>query len=278
MEVSINIEFNHLFVTLDAESLEAVNESEFIANEFCNLSKLKTEADSESWTGTYLIGKSSYLELFAPGGAEKVKEGSSGIGFSTVQIGEIDKIEEQLRKLVPGRTRRGMRIRKMDNGEVPWFHYLTVEQPEGSGFSSWLMEFHPDYLARKGVKQGEFGLVDRGALLRPKSGDEAKRLLYNDISEVALELTPEEHNDLKLLLRAFGYELSVSGATAHYHSNNFLLKVVEQSGPVYRVRQAICNLTRSWEVEQEFRFSNRVMLSMSKEAGRWLFERGKETD
>ena len=274
----MNVEFNHLFVTLDVESVEAVNKSEFIANEFCNLSRRKTEADSESWIGTYLYGIKSYIELFAPGGAEGVKEGFSGIGFSTAQIGEIDKIEEKLKKLAPERIRRGMRIRKMDNGEVPWFYYLTVEQPENSGFSSWLMEFHPDYLARKGVKLDESGLVDRGVLLKPESGLEAKRLLYNDISEVDLELTPAEHNDLKLLLRAFGYDLSVSGETVHYRSNNFLLKVAEQSAPVFRVRQAISSLTWSWEGEQEFRFGDHTMLSISKKTGRWLFGQGIGSD
>jgi len=274
----MNVEFNHLVVTLDAESVEAVTESEFIKNEFCNLSRRKTEADGESWTGTYLYGKRSYIELFAPGGAEGVREGHSGIGFSTVQIGEIDKIEEHLKKSAPGQINRGLRIRKMDNGEIPWFHYISIEPPKDSGFTSWLMEFHPDYLVQKGIKLDESGFVDRSALLRPGRGYETERLLFDDISAVELELTPAEHKYLRLLMRVFGYELSVSGATSHYRSNDFWLKVTEQPTPVYRVRQATCDLVRSLDAEQEFRFGERAMLSMSKKAGRWLFGQDQGSD
>ena len=93
----MGIEFNHLYVTLDTETLESIAKSEFISQEFCTISRDTVETDKESWAGTYLRGKHSYLELFAPGGAEGFREGFSGIGFNSKQAGQIDIVEEKLK-------------------------------------------------------------------------------------------------------------------------------------------------------------------------------------
>ena len=86
----MGIEFNHLYVTLDPETLDSIGKSEFISQENCTISRNTVKTDLESWTGTYLMGKHTYLELFPPGGAEGLREGFSGIGFNSQQPGQID--------------------------------------------------------------------------------------------------------------------------------------------------------------------------------------------
>ncbi len=93
---TMGIEFNHLYITLDAETLESIGQSEFISQEFCTISRDTVKTDTESWTGIYLRGKHSYLELFPPGGAEGLREGFSGIGFNSQQAGEMDIVRKSL--------------------------------------------------------------------------------------------------------------------------------------------------------------------------------------
>lgn len=265
------VEFNHFYVTLDAESVKSIDQSEFLANQFCNLTRTTVEADDESWTGTYLVGKRSYLELFGPGGMEGLREGFAGIGFSTRRTGQIDEIEERLEKLVPGKIKRHLRLRKGTDGEVPWFHYLYIEDSDDGGFSSWLLEYHPDYLATKGIHLGESGLIDRAAYLWPKTEEEPYNLLLDDIPEIELEITPEEHNVLQMLLGAFGFESARSGEAVSYRSRDFALKVTEMSAPIYRIRRVTCSLTSRLDAEKDFSFGDNATLSIKKDSALWLF-------
>jgi hypothetical protein len=49
------------------------------------------------WKRYYLRGKYAYLEIFAPGGAEGLKENFSCIGLNIQPAGQIDLVEEKLK-------------------------------------------------------------------------------------------------------------------------------------------------------------------------------------
>ncbi|MHC4426174.1 MAG: DUF5829 family protein [Planctomycetota bacterium] len=270
----MDVELNHLLVTLNADSVDSITESKFPANNFCNLSRNTVEADNGSWTATYLNGKQSYLELFARDEAGELRESFSGIAFNTQRIGQIYEIEARLEKLLPGRVRREMRILKTDAGKVPWFCYVYIVDSEATGLYSWLMEFHQDYLESKDIRLSESGLLDRSTLLTSKIGHDSYTSLFDDIVEVDLELTSQEHNNLKILLCAFGCESSQTGKVTHYCSNGFVLNVSETSTPIYRIRKATCSFTEDSEVEEELRFGDSVMLSMNKDSAYWQFGPG----
>ncbi len=114
------------------------------------------EADNGSWTATYLNGKRSHLELFAPN--KVLREGFSGIAFNTRKMGQIDEIEARLEKLLPGKIKRELRILKTDTGMLPWFDYVIIEDSEALGLYSFLMEFHKDYLKSKEIILSESDL------------------------------------------------------------------------------------------------------------------------
>jgi hypothetical protein len=266
----MNVAFNHLYITLDAGSVEAVGASEFLATQFCKLERASVEADGERWTGTYLLGKRSYLELFEPGGWKG--EGFAGIAFSTRRMGQIDDIEERLEKLLPGKVRRNLRVRKGAEGELPWFHTLYIEGAHEGGFAVWLMEYHPEYLASKGIRLGECGCIDRAAYLWPEPEKEPHQLLFEDMLEVEVEVTAEEHANLGALLRALGYAPARNGEVARYRSEAFRLKVREVPAPTYRIRKAVCSLTGGAGEERELSFGDRAMLSVKQGSALWWFD------
>lgn len=265
----MEIEFNHLYITLDSETLESIATSEFICQDFSTMSRDTVQADEESWTGIYLRGKHTYLELFAPEGVKGLREGFSGIGFNTKQVGQIDIIDERLKSLVAGEILSRLRIRQTEEGKVPWFYYLALKNSEKEAFAPWLMEFHQDYLDYKDITLPGAGSFSRAAYLQTLDSSETS--LFKDISEVHLELTAPEHEKLGLLLQAFDYQSSCSENITIYRSNGFILQVSEKANPIYRIRKVICMITAQSHQERSYTFGNNARLSVSGDLAIWQF-------
>ncbi|MCP2729484.1 DUF5829 family protein [Limnofasciculus baicalensis] len=266
----MGIEFNHLYVTLDTETLESIAKSEFISQEFCTITRDTVETDTESWTGTYLRGKHSYLELFSPGGAEGLREGFSGIAFNSQQAGQIDIVKDFFRSLFGSKEiLSDLRVRQTEDGKVPWFHYLSINPVEREAFASWLMEFHQDYLKYKNIKLTSAGYFNRAAYL--KNLDTSEASLFDDISEVHLELTLAEQEELALLLQAFGYDSSCVGDVTTYHSHGFIIQVSQKVAPRYRIRKVVCTLKDKPHQERTFMFGKNAQLNVGNSFAIWEF-------
>lgn len=264
------IEFNHLYVTLDPETLESIAQSEFISQEFCTISKDTVKTDTESWTGTYLRGKHTYLELFPPGGAEGLRKGFSGIAFNSQQARQIEIVQKKLGSLLGSKQILSyLQVRQTEQGKVPWFHYLSINPSERQAFASWLMEFHQDYLDYKNIKLIPSGCFNRAAYL--KKLDNSETSLFDDISEVHLELTLSEHKDLALLLQAFGYDSSCVGEITTYHSSSFIIRVCQTNTPRYRIRQVVCTLKDQPHQERTFTFGKNAQLNVDRSLAIWKF-------
>ncbi|MEQ9233032.1 DUF5829 family protein [Coleofasciculus sp. E2-BRE-01] len=265
----MGIEFNHLYVTLDTETLESIAQSEFICQSFCTVSRDTVETDTESWSGIYLRGNYAYLELFPPGGAEGLKQGFSGMGFNTQQTGQIDSVAEKLRGLSAKETFSDLQVRQTEYGKIPWFHYLTLNPSEREAFAAWLMEFHQDYLDYKNIKLTPAGCFDRAAYL--KTLDTCETSLFEDISDVHLELTVSEHEELALLLRAFGYHSSGVGDMTIYRSDSFTVQVSQNVAPRYQICQVVCTIKEQPHLERMFTFGDNAKLKVGRELAIWQF-------
>jgi hypothetical protein len=265
----MGIEFNHLYVTLDTETLESIAKSEFISQAFCTISRDTVETDTESWAGTYLKGKHTYLELFAPGGAEGLREGFSGIAFNSKQAGQLEIVEQQLKSLVDREPFSSLRVRQTEEGEVSWFHYLTIKNSEREAFAPWLMEFHQDYLDYKNIKLTSDGCFNRAAYLKNINTSETS--LFDDISEVHLELTLSEHEELALLLRVFGYHSSCLGDITTYRSHGFTLQVSQKVAPIYRIRKVVCTMKAQPHQEINLTFGDNAQLNVGRDLAIWQF-------
>lgn len=266
------IEFNHLYVTLAAETVDAIAESDFIVDAF-SLARQTIKTDGGSWTGTYLRGKQTYLEFFAPGGAADFRTGHAGIGFSTQRLGQLDQIEKGIAVLAVGRLHRRLRRRQTEQGEVSWFHDLRIVPLEKQHFTAWLMEFHEDYLQTENVKMTAAGLFDRGAYMAVRGVSDS---LLDDISEVHLDLLSEEQVVLDQLLRALGFHVSRVGSTAVYHSAGFTLRISTLSAPVYRIRKVICSMTVPSSETKEYVFGHEARLAVHGASMVWSFGSGTD--
>ena len=199
---------NHFYAVVDSETVSAVERSSYLSG-FIDYEKTTVSAsDGESWTGRYLQGKSTYIELFGPddyGGAE---EGDVGLAFGTDRVGAINTMARHLFK-DGAKFSRNVRRRNLDGQEVGWFRSIELEAKIDRA-EFWAMEYVADYLdhpaANKEVAEAEWDLVSRERYNR----DDYLGKLVEDVTYVAFHVSKEGIDELIPLILAAGYEIRES--------------------------------------------------------------------
>lgn len=158
----INVFFNHIYAIIDEDTYDAIKNSTFLKNEFSNFEERTNANENTTWTGIYLTGESTYIELFNNKDKKKLQEGElkiaeTGIAFSVDRQEEIEKIIKPFQQLFPGNIRDGLFKRNFDHSIVPWFYYLegTNALSMKPYLSTWIMSYHQDYLKYKNINYSD---------------------------------------------------------------------------------------------------------------------------
>ena len=125
----IEVLLNHFYVTPDPAGFEA---AERFLQGFGALEKRTTIRRDMTYTGLYLYGQSTYLELLHP--ASSSFGSPSGIAWGIETPGGIDAF---------CRATRGAAVQEISRGEVPWFRSCRPEQL--AGLTEWAMEYVPAF-------------------------------------------------------------------------------------------------------------------------------------
>src|SRR6188768_3701368 len=95
---SIKVDINHIFFCIDSVSYENLLKHEFLAKTFANTRELSSKTLTDSYTGKYIFGRNSYIEIFASnsykGSSPQLgdKFGDVSVVFKTAKWGDLDKI------------------------------------------------------------------------------------------------------------------------------------------------------------------------------------------
>ncbi len=198
---SPNVYLNHIISVLDQETGKAVGESEFIKEDLGSYSETTVKADhGSSWTGKYIMGSRTYVELFTPV-ARKFKLGEWGMGLGVEEPGGTDSCLMALRGKFRRKVTMFSRKRLIEGQLVPWFRGVQFKPPT----SFWIFEYLPDYMdAYKGASMSEEDKISRERYNRPghdKNGS------FLDVEEVTLALGRSEGTILVKALSALGYRI-----------------------------------------------------------------------
>ncbi|WP_439656679.1 DUF5829 family protein [Lentzea sp. HUAS TT2] len=199
--------YNHAWGTLDRATADAVEHSRYL-RDFADFEvRTTTGAGGRTWTGRYLRGHETYLEIFGLGDVpgQDGEAGSAGLGLSTEHDGDIEKLKTRLRA-AGQKPIDFTQTRDFGDGKpVPWFDSLfLVERYER--FGAWAMEYRDEYLddPRGKVGPAKFpGDVTRKRYLP----DAYKHKAMRDISLIHLAVTPADLAATVPLLRAGGFSL-----------------------------------------------------------------------
>lgn len=200
--------YNHAYGVLDRETADAVEHSAYL-REFADFEvRTTTGSGGQTWTGRYLMGRETYVELFGVGdlpGQDGVL-GAAGMGVSTERDGDLDTVIQRLRDM--GITDPLLFQQTRDFGDgvpVPWFDAVFTTG-EYDAFGTWGMEYRPEYFADPRGRTGPArypGDVGRDRYLR----DDYAKHLMRDLTSIRLGVTPRDLANTVPLLRAGGFQV-----------------------------------------------------------------------
>ncbi|MFF0137640.1 DUF5829 family protein [Streptomyces sp. NPDC005227] len=198
--------FNHTYGVLDRETADAIEHSDYL-RDFANFQvRTTTGADGQTWTGRYLMGRETYLELFGVGdvAGQDGTLGSAGTGLSTERAGDIATVTERLKDAGVTDPVEFLQTRDFGDGvPVPWFD-AVLTTTEYDAYGAWAMEYRPEYFAdpRGNTEPAAFpGDVGRERYL----SDDYSAHLMRDVSSVRIAVTEGDLADTVPLLRAGGF-------------------------------------------------------------------------
>jgi hypothetical protein len=198
--------YNHAYGVLDRETADAIEHSAYL-RDFANFQvRTTTGAGGQTWTGRYLMGRETYLELFGVGDlpGQDGTLGSAGMGISTERAGDLPTVVERLRDQGIANPIQFRQTRDFGDGvPVPWFDAVfTTDQYDA--FGAWAMEYLPEYFADPRSNTGPAGYpgdVSRERYLPDGYRDH----LMRDVTGIRLAVTERDLASTVPLLRAGGF-------------------------------------------------------------------------
>ncbi|MFF2135763.1 DUF5829 family protein [Streptomyces sp. NPDC058193] len=239
--------FNHSYGVLDRETADAVEHSDYLRDFASFQVRTTTGADGQVWTGRYLMGRETYLELLGVGdlAGQDGTLGSAGLGLSTERAGDLATVTERLKEEGVAEPVEFLQTRDFGDGvPVPWFDALLTTTTYDA-FGAWAMEYRPEYFAdpRSNTEPASSpGDVGRERYL----SDDYRTHLMRDVTSVRLAVTEGDLADTAPLLRAGGFavrSVAHGGVVAERGGITLRFDVVtrEQAG----LRQVGMSLNRS---------------------------------
>jgi hypothetical protein len=199
---------NHGYAVLDQATADAIEGSEFL-KEFADFSVRTVSAEGgDRWTGRYLRGQTTYLELFGPhdGGGDL---GSTGIGLSPDREGGLATFSERLPVSGMSEFEYSQRFRQLESEQIPWFRLISP-RAESDTLSIWGMEYLPGFMNdprnEKRVSRGPDDVISRARYL----GDGFQRHLLRDICALEIATTLHDAAIAKPLFLAAGFAVKES--------------------------------------------------------------------
>lgn len=198
--------YNHAYGVLDRETADAIEHSAYL-RDFANFQvRTTTGADGRTWTGRYLLGRETYVELFGVGDlpGQDGLLGAAGMGVSTERAGDLATVIERLRDQGVTDPVEFRQTRDFGDGvPVPWFDAVfTADRYDA--FGAWAMEYRPEYFAdpRSNTEPASRpGDVGRERYL----SDDYRDHLMRDVTHLRLGVTESDLADTVPLLRAGGF-------------------------------------------------------------------------
>ncbi|MEU0730123.1 DUF5829 family protein [Streptomyces sp. NPDC006140] len=266
--------YNHAYGVLDRATADAIEHSSYL-REFAHFQvRTTTGSGGQTWTGRYLMGRETYLELFGVGDlpGKDGTLGAAGLAVSTERAGDLPTVIERLRKQGVTDPIEFRQTRDFGDGvPVPWFDAVfTTDQYDL--FGAWGMEYRPEYFAdpRGNTEPAAHpGDVGRERYLP----DTYRDRLMRDVTGIRLAVTARDLAATVPLLEAGGFavrSLPGGGAVAKGGGTTIRFDVVplDQAG----LRQVEMSLNRPVPYRHEERIGHSALVVGPGARAVWTFE------
>ncbi|MFD5074968.1 DUF5829 family protein [Streptomyces sp. NPDC058371] len=245
--------YNHAYGVLDRETADAIEHSDYL-REFANFQvRTTTGSGGKAWTGRYLMGRETYLELFGVGDlpGQDAALGSTGMGLSVERAGDLETVIERLRDQGVADPVDFQQTRDFGDGvPVPWFDaVLTTEKYDA--FGAWGMEYRPEYFADPRGKTDPASYPGDVGRERYLSDDYGSHLM-RDVSSIRLAVTARDLAGTVPLLRSGGFVvLPLAGGGVVAQRGGTMIRFDAVAGDQVGLRQIELSLNRSVDHHEE---------------------------
>lgn len=259
---------SHISLAVDDKTFAGLQASNFLLNEFAGTKvKSMTVDGGESWTGVYIYGRNSYLEIYPE--EEGFPAGSCSIALEVSRKGDLKKIREKLEEIWG--TSLGkieLRSKVTDDHETPWFHYLDLYDFVGSDvLAPWLLEWDPEEIKRY-FKKPISALVDDQGKRYDDPSFNAERIFENFI-EINAALKRSELDAWSRFLSALGFKRSEKGKTVRFIRSDltFNFSIDSKTDKI----ELKLSLVREYTGKEEYNFGDTLKLKFKGDKTASLF-------
>ncbi|MGW7414893.1 DUF5829 family protein [Streptomyces sp. NPDC054863] len=253
--------YNHAYGVFDRATADAVEHSAYL-RDFANFQvRTTTGSGGQTWTGRYLLGRETYLEVFGVGDVpgKDGTLGSAGMGVSVERTGELAKVIRRLRELGIEHPVEFAQTRDFGDGiPVPWFDAVFTTDVYDA-FGAWGMENRQEYFAdpRSRTEPAAYpGDVGRERVLP----DTYRDRLMRDVTSVRLAVTARDLANTVPLLRAGGFAVrSVAGDGIVAHGGGTTIRLDAVARERAGLRQVGMSLNRPVKHRHDERLGNSTL-------------------
>jgi len=260
---------NHISICVDQQTYDDIGKSDFIQNQFAGFSRSTTVSNGgETWTGTYIRGRNTYIEFFAPSGDSRI--GDAGIGLGVEEEGGINIVYSALMKMSGGRVRKDLRTKKIDGRDIPWFYDIGIDDAdESADFVCWVMEYHRDYMKNlyPEAGAGENGITRSQVLSHAFKNDR----YFEDIEEATLALSGPEADRFVDELRSFGYKIIQHDGRRECIGPDIKFTVIPRTSSEGGITNLRLSLLKPVEGQNVLTFGPKSILKIAGKHAVWTF-------
>ena len=255
-----SILLNHFYLVVDSVTYAAFEEDRFLRGEFAVSEQRTTVRTDRTYTGLYFYGANTYFEFFDVAKDPGYRFGDSGIAFGVEQPGAISLLENRM--AVGPST---LVTRRLGSTQVPWFFMLkSLDLPAESGMSTWIMEYHPRFLAEWHPEAQDRNVgISRMQILQRYAAT-LKGLPAQPYLQDVVQITLATGNEVTIRLieecKRFGYHARTEGETAILEGPEITLRLVPEALSVRGIQQIILRVSGVPQRQTEFRFGPKSVL------------------
>jgi Family of unknown function (DUF5829) len=264
---------NHFYMVLDSPTAKAIEEDAFLRGHFAVNEKRTTTNADITYTGRYFYGVNTYFEFFDIADSPRHRVRDCAIAFGVDQPGAIRVLEERLAwSLEPG----VLSVTRLYQGkQIPWFYMATLRNlPYESEMSSWVMEYHPGFLAAWNPQTSEANqgisrrqILERYAeVLQPV---EEPRL--EDVIGLTVAADPPVIESLTQFCLRLGYSSErEQDGNVTLQGPDFVLRLIRATEQVRGIREIKMRTRTLAQGEEEHRLGQSVLKCVGRSAI-WTF-------
>jgi len=250
------VNHNHFYVTLDPPTINAIARNRWL-KKFADVNVSTNSSGSDTWTGCYVYGVASYVELFATG--KKEKEGECGIGFATPLPGGADNLYSNFLASPFGKRAQRDEMKLGSKGhEKPFAHISSYDGQDPTKLNVWVMEFDHEMYAKHHLPDG--APYSQIVAAYSKENKKPYRGMMGDVTSITTQPLGDGE-DFRRALALYGYKKV--GATNVYRQreNEVIVLPAQKSRTKYAITSVRFSLRTPPKKIHVERFSSHCVLT-----------------